>query len=508
MTISTIRPNADGAGVANFLKVGSASTKVAGLADNLSATGIKKDGSLTGIQKCSFTYPDTVSVSATQRVRQVRMRMKATSPSATSKLDGQLGIFLSGVTSYTTPLSIRGNFSSETEFVSPWFQVAPDGQNWNQARLNAIRTQFTEYREDTFQTTITEVYVDIDVANQPTVNIISPTGTSTTTSSPSIEWSFTDTDGDQQSYYQFKIFTPAQYGLAGFDPTYNDPIYDSGEIASSELTAGLNELLQNGTYRIYLRAGKLIAGNIMYSAWDYETFTLNVSAPTVPTLTATVNSNLNYVSLTAVGASITSLGLEYQYFHIMRSDDGTQTWVDVRNATDKQPDGSYAVSVIDYEAPRGIEVAYRVHAVGVAGENYKTSLWSSDVLVTVTNDKQWWFKAVSESDLNMGNVRVTNGTKESIAESVSVFRPLGRNTPIVVGGYVYGKDGSYSIITTTDAEFDLLELLLRYQGKTLVQDPYGAQKYIRIISRSWTAGGTEGRRMRQVDVDYVEIEAY
>ena len=165
MAITTIRPNADGTGVASFSKVGAAASKVAGLADDVNTTGIKKDGSLTGTQRCSFTFPDTVTLSATQKVRYVRLRVKAKTPDNTGKFDAQLGVLLSGTTNYTTPISIRGEYLTETLFTGPWYSSSPDGQEWTQSRLNGIRTQFSEYREDTFQTTLNEVYVDIDVAS-------------------------------------------------------------------------------------------------------------------------------------------------------------------------------------------------------------------------------------------------------------------------------------------------------------------------------------------------------
>jgi hypothetical protein len=599
MAVTTIRPNAESTGVANFLKVGAAATKVAGLADDVSTTGIKKDGSLTGTQRCSFTFPDSVSLSATQRVRQVRLRIKAKTPDNTAKFDAQLGILLSGTASYTTPIAVRGEYLTETTFTGPWYSTSPDGQEWTQSRLNGIRAQFSEYREDTFQTTLNEVYVDVDVANEPTVNITSPTGTNagttatitiaspavvtnnahglaigapvyftttgalptgltvntiyyvtnpatntfnlsttyanavagtkintsgtqsgthtvfsttvvSTTSSPTIEWTYTDSDGDQQDYYQIKFFTAAQFGAVGFNPTTSIPVYDSGEIASGDFSTGITDgtLLVDGVYRVYLRAGKVIAGNILYSQWDFNTYTQDVITPTIPTLSATYNSSLNYVSVSAVGASVVALGFDSQYFHIERSDDGANTWVDVRGADALVPDGTFTVSTIDHEAPRGQSVVYRVSAVGVLGENLSTSNYSSNLTVVISNDATWWFKAVNDSVLNIGGVRVANGIQEGFTESVAVFRPLGRTTPVVVGGYVYGNDGQYTITTINDSEFNSLETILRYQGKLLVQDPYGTQKYVRLISRSWQLGGTSGRRIRRVSVDYVEIEAY
>jgi hypothetical protein len=599
MAVTTIRPDADGTGVANFLKVGAAATKVAGLADDVNTTGIKKDGSLTGTQKCSFLFPNTVTLSATEKVRQVRLRVKVKTPDNTGKFDAQLGILLSGTSSYTTPIAVRGQFTTETLFTGAWYSSAPDGQEWTQSRLDGLRAQFSEYREDTFQATLNEVYIDIDVASQPTVNVTSPTsatdlstatitiaspavitnnahgltlgtpvfftttgalptgliqnnvyyvtnpatntfnlsttyanavagtkinttgtqsGTHTlfsmsvvsATSSPTLEWTYTDSDGDQQDYYQIKIFSFAQYTTVGFNPVSSVPVYDSGEIASNDLSTGVTDgtLLEDGVYRVYIRAGKVIAGNILYSDWDYSQYVQDVAPPTVPTLTATYDSNSNYVTLNATGASISGLGFDSQYFKIMRSDDGATNWVNVRGAINVVPDGSFIVSVIDHEAPRGQSVLYRVHSVGVDGENLSVSNWSSSVSVNVTNDKTWWFKAVNDSDLNIGGVKVANGTQEGFVESVAIFRPLGRTTPVVVAGYVYGNDGQYTITAISDSEFNSLVPILRYQGKLLVQDPYGTQKYVRLLSRSWQAGGTSGRRLRRISVDYVEIEAF
>lgn len=599
MAITTIRPNADGTGVANFLKVGAAATKVAGLADDVNTTGIKKDGALTGTQRCSFIFPNTVTLSATQKVRQVRLRVKAKTVDATGKFDAQLGILLAGTTSYSTGIAIRGEYLTETLFTGPWYSSAPDGQEWTQSRLDGIRAQFSEYRENNFQATLNEVYVDIDVANQPTVNITAPAGTtslgtatmtiaapavvtrtahglalgapvyftttgalatgliastvyyvtnplantfnlsttyanaiagtkitttgtqsgthtlwSTTvislTSSPTIEWTYADSDGDQQDYYQIKFFTSSQYGAVGFNPTTSIPAYDSGEIASGDFSTGITDgtLLVDGVYRVYLRAGKVIAGNILYSDWDYNQYTQDVIPPTIPTLSATYNSTYNRVSISVVGASVVALGFTSQYFHIQRSDDGANTWVDVRDGDILSPDNFYTVSVIDYEAPRGQNVVYRVSAIGVLGETLSTSNWSNNLIVTISNDGTWWFKAISNATLNTGGIKVANGIQEGFTESVAVFRPLGRTTPVVVGGYVYGNDGQYVITTITDSEFNILETILRHQGKLLIQDPYGTQKYIRLISRSWQMGGTSGRRVRRVSVDYVEIEAY
>jgi hypothetical protein len=50
-----------------------------------------------------------------------------------------------------------------------------------------------------------------------------------------------------------------------------------------------------------------------------------------------------------------------------------------------------------------------------------------------------------------------------------------------------GEDGAYNIKTVTETEWDNIYPLVTHQGKLLVQDPFGNQKWIRITDRKWTA---------------------
>ena len=507
MTVYTVRPNADlpntGSG---FQTLGGNTTGLwAALADDSDSTGVIKASTSVGTYKMSFDYPWSYPLNDNTRVRYVRVRARASAPLSSSKYDVQLGTSINGTTSYSQPLAIRGQYTSPVTFYGGWYTFAPDGNAWNQTRLESLITRITEYGENTGTVdaiSLIELYVDVSIATKPTVTIANP---STTASSYlNFYWTSTMNDGDTQEYYQAKIFTSAQYGATGFDPAISTAFWDSGETASSDSGTTSSTLLPNGTYKIYLKVGKTIGGSIFYSDWTSSSaFTMAVSTPTTPSLTASYSSSTNSVSLSATGALYAS---GTQVFEFQRSDDSGTTWFDVTNGGAIKPtSGSYVGTLSDYEAPRGNTAYYRVRSIGTIGGNTFVSAWSSSSTVSVTNDKTWWFKPMSYPAYNLGGLRVGNGISETIVETTGVFRPLGRTNPLVVAGSIYKNDGNYQISVISDTEWTALQKIVNAQSIVLVQDPYGTQKYVRFTSRSLDLGGTSARRVRNVKIDYIEV---
>ena len=85
------------------------------------------------------------------------------------------------------------------------------------------------------------------------------------------------------------------------------------------------------------------------------------------------------------------------------------------------------------------------------------------------------------------------------------FRPLGESYPIVVSGPIQGQDGLYVIKTVNTTEWNNIFPLINHQGIILAQDPYGNQKYIRIVSRDWSAANQGANVHRDVNIRYVEV---
>jgi hypothetical protein len=367
-----------------------------------------------------------------------------------------------------------------------------------------VRVQFVEYKNTSDRSTLYEVFVDIDVTTKPTVSVSGPTGTITTTAKPDVSWTYSDTDGDGQTSYQIKVFTAAQYGAGGFDPSISSASYDSGEVANSDTTATVADYLAaSGAHRAYVRVGKTINGVTFWSDWAFSAFTMSLTAPTTPTLSATYDSNLNRVALSMTGSA--TAGSDYQAFDVERSDDGGTTYSLIRNGEGLLMGGSFTSTILDYEAPRDITARYRVRTIAYTGSNVAVSSYSSAATAAITNDGLWWVKSTDSPSLNYGGVRVLEGVGVAVEENLGVFRAIGRSEPIVVSGTIGGQDGSYTILTLGVAEWDSIYALATHQGTLLIQDPFGQQKYVRAVSRNWKQTGATTAPRREVNVGYVEV---
>lgn len=502
MAVVIVRPNATASGASNYTITGGSANIHTALSDNSDGTYIRKVNG-TGTASVVLDF-GTTTISATQTIRQVRLRGRIRTDSTAGKLNLQLGTRVNGVNYFTSALAVRGINANPVEVIGQWYSTAPDGGAWTQTKIDNLRAQVTDYKDSTDRAYIYELYIDVDVANQATVTISAPTGTITTTAKPDVSWSITDPDGDVQSYYQVKVFNAVTYSAAGFDPTTATASWTSGQVLGTDVSTTVGDYLANATYRCYIRTAKTINGVAFWSGWAYSTFTINLSPPTVPTLTTAYTSGENKVTLTATGAAPT--GFASQTFEIQRTADAGVTWSAVRYAGALVPTGSYAVSIVDNEPPRGITVGYRVRSVGTSGVNVQASAWSATTNVVTVNDGTWVFKTIQPTAIVATNVGVIGPDDWDQPEQIGVFSPLTRTYPVVVSSALQATIGSYKIITTTSAQQTALEPLVAYQGTLLVLTPFGDQKYIRITGRKRARSGTPTVPRYEYQLDYVEVQ--
>lgn len=501
MTITTVRPNSTVSGGANYAITGGSASLQAATNDNSDSTYIRKASGVSGTASCILNF-GTTSVTSSQVVRRIRLRARVQTTTTDGKLNLQLGTRVNGINYFHPALTVRGQ-EALGEIVGAWYTISPKGTAWNQDAVDDIRCQITEYRDSTDRAYIYELYIDVDKAAKPTLTVSDPTGTITTTSRPVTTWTYSDTDGDAQSYYEIKVFASSAYGSGSFDPGTASPVWTSGQVNSTSNSITVGDYLANGTYRAYVRVAKTINAAPFWSDWAYSTFTISLSPPTTPTLTTTFFSASNRVRVNMTGAAAT--GYDSQTFEVQRTDDGGLTWAGVRDAGELVPSGTYTAEVYDYEAPRGQSVSYRARSVAIVGNDVVASAWSTSSTVAVTNDGAWWIKAISNPTLNASSVNVLAGLDEQVVEDIGVFRPIGRDRSVVLFGSTYGKDGSYRVLTLSSAEFNSIYTLLTHQGTLLVQDPFGSQKYVRITSRSINTTGAATQPRRQIEVSYVEV---
>jgi hypothetical protein len=504
MAVTTVRPNATASGTSLFTISGGSATLHEALNDNSDSTFISKSTTIVGQASALLDF-GTTTISATQRVKRVRVRARALTPTAAGRINVYLGTRASNQNYFHSALAIRGQYSATT-FTGAYQTAAPNGQDWSQATIDGLRVKVTEYNDTGVLGSILELYVDVDISAQPTVTVSAPTGTVTNTTAPDVTWAYADTDNETQAFYEVKVFSQAQYTAGGFSALTSTSTYESGEVASSDSTAVVGDLLLSGVYRAYVRVAKTVNGSPFWSDFAYSQFTITVTPPSVPTLSASWNSSLGKATLTVTGTSPT--GYVSQYFDIHRSDDDGAIYAEIRDGGRLTPNASFIATGVDYEAPRGIVAYYRARAVGVdSSSNEFPSAWSTVQQVLITNDETWWFKAVTSPTLNVGSIRVLAELDTTIEEPNTVFRPLGATRPIVVAGPLQGQDGIYSIKTLNDTEWNAFYPILTYQGIILVQDPFGNQKYVRVTSRTWAAASqSNGVIYRDIDFAYVEVD--
>jgi hypothetical protein len=506
MAVTTVRPNATASGSTLFTITGGSGSLHAATNDNSDSTFFKKSTGVSGQASCLLDF-GTTTISASQRVKRVRLRARVSTPNDDGRLNLYLGTRADNQNYFHSALAVRGT-NSIGVVTGPYVTSSPNGEDWSQTTINGLRAKVTEYNDSTDVASIFELYIDVDISAQPTVTVSAPTGTITTSTAPDVTWAYADTDNETQAFYEIKVFTAAQYGAGGFNPLTSTPLWGSGEIASSDNTAVIGELLLSGTYRAYVRVAKSVNGSPFWSSFANSQFTITVTPPAVPTLAAAWDSSLGRATFTITGQALSGTYVS-QIFDLHRSDNNGVIYAAVRNGEELVPNASFVVVAVDYEAPRGIVAYYRARSIGIdSNGNEFPSDWSIVSQVLITNDETWWFKAIDEPEYNLGSIRVLAELDTNIEEPNTVFRPLGSTRPIVVAGPLQGEDGIYSIKTVTEDEWDDLYPLITYQGTILVQDPQANQKYIRVTARTWSAESkANGAIYRNLDLAYVEVEA-
>lgn len=502
MTVTIVRPNGTVSGGANYTETGAASLHAA-TNDDSDASYIRKTAGVSGTASVILNF-GTTTITSAQIVRRVRIRGRVQTTTTDGKLNLQLGTRANGVNYFASALAVRG-VQATGEVVGPWFTVAPDGKSWNQTRIDDLRCQVTEYRDSTDRGYVYELYIDVDKATKPTLTVSNPTGTITTTSKPEVLWTYSDTDGDAQSYYEVKIFPSSAYTSGSFDPTTATPIWTSGQVGSISNSVTVGDYLTDGTYRAYVRVAKTINAAPFWSDWAYSNFVIDLAPPTTPTVTTSWTEAQNRTYITVTGAS--AVGYDSQTYQLQRSDDAGLTWTDVRDGAELVPDGSFIANIYDYEATRSNTAAYRARSIAIVGNDVVASAWSTSATVAITNDGKWWFKAVNQPTLNASAVKVITGLDEEQTEDLGVFRPIGRSKAVVIAGSLYGKDGTYRIVTLSNAEWTSVYAIVSHQDILLVQDPFGQQKYVRITSRKFNTTGAASTPRREAEIGYVEVAA-
>lgn len=342
-------------------------------------------------------------------------------------------------------------------------------------------------------------YFEVEYNERPTVTVTAPVGTLTGEVRPTVTYTWADTENDPELWHEVKVFSAAQYGAAGFDPSTSTATWYPGREFSGFLARNVEEDLVNGTtYRAYARAGQAYPRGDHASAWAYSEFTISLTPLTTPTLAVTPQPSSSQgprveLAVSGVTAANTTI-IEY-------SDDAGVTWTP--HPRHKALTGATSYTVYDYELAAGTSRRYRARQVSSINTSAYTAA-SADQ--TLTFDA-WWLKDIKDATKNV-EVGVQPPFDLSRREDQGVFWPLGRATPVVVAGDLRSRVGALDLVFTSDSEWTKFEAIRATQRTLLLQFEHGGQMWLRLgeeVGES-TLHRASGQVVRRASVNFVETD--
>jgi len=220
----------------------------------------------------------SVTLPADSLVKLLAPRLRSRSDSGGTS-HGEVQLRTSGLVLSTTPFSVG------TSFVE-------------QAALSTARPQMTQTEVDNIRLAVrctvgeiqfSELFIDLTYAEEPTTSANEPTGTQTE-SVVTGEWVHTPgVDGGSQAGWAWKIYSESQYQSPSFSPDTTTPVmYRAAESAVSSYQS--IALQHNTDYRSYVATAQRVGGILHWADWDFTSFTVDLVAPEVDTITVTIDT--------------------------------------------------------------------------------------------------------------------------------------------------------------------------------------------------------------------------
>lgn len=167
--------------------------------------------------------------------------------------------------------------STPTTYEIATYQRDALGYIWDIYRLNLLFCRVFTYLGIFDLIRCHKFFCEIKYRVRPTITVDAPTGT-ILTPSPTIAWTYTQSDGDPQAKATYKIFTADQVNVIGFNPDKTNPIYQNtvtGDITSVLLPTSINP----NNYWVYVQAESTFKAK---SVWTGRQFTVSGPSPGAP----------------------------------------------------------------------------------------------------------------------------------------------------------------------------------------------------------------------------------
>jgi hypothetical protein len=351
MTITTLRPSSDVKKTGVSYSSGTTAWSLVDDSPDDDATYIRAAAGLQFPKAYAHLgLTNLGAVSGSQRIKATqirgRVRMHTSDPGHGATLavrlwDPQSGLGYPPAGYEDQPAGVPDGFTTSNSSTfqaktGAWHTAPPklDGSEWTKTIIDRCVLHLAWYYSVGSvheNLRASELYVDVDIRDQGVVSGVTVSGNDASTR-PTVAWSFTaNADGDEQIAYQVRVFSSAQYGATGFDPTISPASWSSGtRQGGGEAIAVERDLLLGVTYKAYVRGAADFNGARWWSAWALSsTFTITPTPPAVPTLTVTADTTVPWLRNICKVTSNTNL-LSYDDASF---EGGLGSWANLTNAT-------------------------------------------------------------------------------------------------------------------------------------------------------------------------------
>lgn len=157
------------------------------------------------------------------------------------------------------------------------YKKDPRGFRWDIHRLNKLIVSFKAWHAVFDSIRVYDIWAQVNYHVMPAVTVDAPSGT-VQTASPTIEWTYTHSEGDALLKSELKLFTATEKNKTSFDPAKSPPVYSvvlQGDTESHLLPVSINP----DTYVAYVRVTS-VHGSV--SLWANRQFSVTSPAPAAP----------------------------------------------------------------------------------------------------------------------------------------------------------------------------------------------------------------------------------
>lgn len=492
MSTQTLDPNADRSGSGDFTITGSASTITQALSDGSDSTYVKRTNAT--VSKSFVLNMDSYVLADDEAIESVAVNVRMARPTDDSRLYVRQGVVTeaaAGVIRYGNPDQYAGSASLSTVTGVPRV-TAPDGSAWTQAALNNLVVKVTDYASASAAiVSVYELDATVTINTQPSASVTAPTGTVADSSRPAVAWVYSDDDDDAQSVYEVGVFSAAQYGAAGFDPSTSTATWASGLVQSADSGVTVPVDLDTGTtYRAYVRVGHPLGLGTFLSEWAYAEFTMDYDAPTPPALQVAFSETNNVVYVTATGRT-----------NYLTDDDSVFTasvgsWVPVAACNLTRDTGTYEIGVasLGVESTSGSTMEARTRPYAVATDGQFVSGVADFRADAVGRDSRvalyWYNSSASLTGITDGTL-VTSTFSGWTTASVTAVPPAGTASAAL----------GIEIQNPASGEFHFVDKAALHPGDTPLWSPGGLYDEQTILVERSIDNGVTWSEVSQFDAN-------